>query len=190
RPPKIGVRSPFRRRNDYRRSRRTTHKRRNDRSADLGETEASAARGRRRDGRSRAGTFPVVCVDEVRDRQDLLDRVRRAPGIKVRGHVSIAWVRFRQHNDEDELAVDEDALQEYKRMGCVAQVPEALLRSAIGPTDPEVAGVLRSTLLNDRTGAAGVWPLQETLQGNTAGEMLHGSGTYASPSDTGVLPSC
>ncbi|EFJ42674.1 hypothetical protein VOLCADRAFT_97274 [Volvox carteri f. nagariensis] len=128
-----------------------------------------------------AGAFTVVCVDQVRDRQDLLDRVRRAPGLKVRGNVIVAWVRFLQHNDEDEGAVDEEALQEYERMGCIARVPEALLHSAIGPTDPEVAGVLRSTFLHDRTGAAGVRQLQETLQGNIAGEIIHGGGAYGSP---------
>ncbi|EFJ39502.1 hypothetical protein VOLCADRAFT_100891, partial [Volvox carteri f. nagariensis] len=132
-----------------------------------------------------AGAFTVVCVDQVRDRQDLLDRVRRAPGLKVRGNVIVAWVRFLQHNDEDEGAVDEEALQEYERMGCVARVPEALLHSAIGPTDPEVAGVLRSTFLHDRTGAAGVRQLQETLQGNVAGEIIQGGGAYGSPLDTG-----
>ncbi|EFJ39912.1 hypothetical protein VOLCADRAFT_100387 [Volvox carteri f. nagariensis] len=132
-----------------------------------------------------AGAFTVVCVDQVRDRQDLLDRVRRAPGLKVRGNVIVAWVRFLQHNDEDEGAVDEEALQEYERMGCVARVPEALLQSAIGPTDPEVAGVLRSTFLHDRTGAAGVRQLQETLQGNVAGEIIQGGGAYGSPLDTG-----
>ncbi|EFJ39847.1 hypothetical protein VOLCADRAFT_100474 [Volvox carteri f. nagariensis] len=100
-----------------------------------------------------AGAFTVVCVDQVRDRQDLLDRVRRAPGLKVRGNVIVAWVRFLQHNDEDE--------------------------------DPEVAGVLRSTFLHDRTGAAGVRQLQETLQGNVAGEIIQGGGAYGSPLDTG-----
>ncbi|EFJ39705.1 hypothetical protein VOLCADRAFT_100638, partial [Volvox carteri f. nagariensis] len=131
-----------------------------------------------------AGAFTVVCVDQVRDRQDLLDRVRRAPGLKVRGNVVVAWVRFLQHNDEDEGAVDEEAIQEYERMGCIAQVPEALLRSAIGPTDPEVAGVLRSTFLHDRTGAAGVRQLHETLQGNIVGNNFDGGGVYGSPLET------
>ncbi|EFJ39400.1 hypothetical protein VOLCADRAFT_101022 [Volvox carteri f. nagariensis] len=131
-----------------------------------------------------AGAFTVVCVDQVRDRQDLLDRVRRAPGLKVRGNVVVAWVRFLQHNDEDEGAVDEEAIQEYERMGCIAQVPEALLRSTIGPTDPEVAGVLRSTFLHDRTGAAGVRQLHETLQGNIVGNNFDGGGVYGSPLET------
>ena len=137
-----------------------------------------------------AGAFTVVCVDQVRDRQDLLDRVRRAPGMKVRGHAIVAWVRFLQHNEEDELEVDEDALQEYERMGCIAQVPEALLRSALGPTDPEVASVLRSTFLHDRTGAAAVRQLHETLQGNAAGGIVHGGGAYGSPSDAGANLLC
>ncbi|EFJ45557.1 hypothetical protein VOLCADRAFT_93997 [Volvox carteri f. nagariensis] len=55
-----------------------------------------------------AGAITVVCVDQVRNRAELLERVRKAPGL--------------QHNDEEELAVDEDALQEYERMGCAAGV--------------------------------------------------------------------
>ncbi|EFJ39199.1 hypothetical protein VOLCADRAFT_101254, partial [Volvox carteri f. nagariensis] len=69
-----------------------------------------------------AGAITVVCVDQVRNRAELLERVRKAPGLQVRGQVIVAWVRFLQHNDEEELAVDEDALQEYERMGCAAGV--------------------------------------------------------------------
>ncbi|EFJ50154.1 hypothetical protein VOLCADRAFT_88987 [Volvox carteri f. nagariensis] len=91
-----------------------------------------------------AGAITVVCVDQVRSRAELLERVRKAPGL--------------QHNDEEELGVDEDALQEYERMGCAAGVPDEMLHAALAPTDPEVANVLRTTFLHDRTG-----PVQPTL---------------------------
>ncbi|EFJ39808.1 hypothetical protein VOLCADRAFT_100525 [Volvox carteri f. nagariensis] len=55
-----------------------------------------------------AGAITVVCVDQVRNRAELLEHVQKAPGL--------------QHNDEEELAVDEDALQEYECMGCAAGV--------------------------------------------------------------------
>ncbi|EFJ50440.1 hypothetical protein VOLCADRAFT_103899 [Volvox carteri f. nagariensis] len=105
-----------------------------------------------------AGAITVVCVDQVHSRAELLERVRKVPGLQVRGQVIVAWVRFLQHNDEEELAIDEDALQEYERMGCAAGVPDEILHAALAPTDPEVANVLRTTFLHDRTG-----PVQPTL---------------------------
>ncbi|EFJ39451.1 hypothetical protein VOLCADRAFT_100956 [Volvox carteri f. nagariensis] len=114
-----------------------------------------------------AGAITVVCVDQVRSRAELLERMRKAPGLQVRGQVIVAWVRFLQHNDEEELAIDEDALQEYERMGCAAGVPDEILHAALAPTDPEVANVLRTTFLHDRTAAAPdvdtAGPVQPTL---------------------------
>ena len=110
-----------------------------------------------------AGAITIVCVDQVRNRQELVERVQRAPGLQVRGPVIVAWVQFLQHNEEEELAIDPDALREYERMGPAPHVPEPLLRTALAPTDPDVAHVLRSTFLHDRTGAAGVRQVQDTL---------------------------
>ncbi|EFJ44473.1 hypothetical protein VOLCADRAFT_95420 [Volvox carteri f. nagariensis] len=111
-----------------------------------------------------AGSITVVCVDQVHSRAELLERMRKAPGLQVRGQVIVAWVRFLQHNDEEELAIDEDALQEYERMGCAAGVPDEILHAALAPTDPEVANVLCTTFLHDRTGAAGVRQFQDVVE--------------------------
>ncbi|EFJ39543.1 hypothetical protein VOLCADRAFT_100841 [Volvox carteri f. nagariensis] len=124
-----------------------------------------------------AGAITVVCVDQVRSRAELLERVRKAPGLQVRGQVIVAWVRFLQHNDEEELAIDEDALQEYERMGCAAGVPDEILHAALAPTDPEVANVLRTTFLHDRTAAA--------PDADTAGPVQP---TLADPTPTAVDP--
>ncbi|EFJ39724.1 hypothetical protein VOLCADRAFT_100610 [Volvox carteri f. nagariensis] len=104
-----------------------------------------------------AGAITVVCVDQVRNRAELLERVQKAPGL--------------QHNDEEELAVDEDALQEYERMGCAAgvrqfqDVVEAAVRDgnladATAAPDMDPAGPVQPTLA-DPTLDAG--PVQPTL---------------------------
>ena len=103
-----------------------------------------------------AGAITVVCLDQVRSRQDLEERVRRAPGLQMRGAVIVAWVRFLQHVDEEENLIDPAALEEYEKMGCTPHVPESLVQNAVAPTDAEVADVLRSTFLHDRTGNAAV----------------------------------
>ncbi|EFJ39911.1 hypothetical protein VOLCADRAFT_100383 [Volvox carteri f. nagariensis] len=104
-----------------------------------------------------AGAITVVCVDQVRNRAELLERVRKAPGL--------------QHNDEEELAVDEDALQEYERMGCAAgvrqfqdvveaAVHDGNLADATAVPDVDPVGPVQPTLA-DPTPNAG--PVQPTL---------------------------
>ncbi|EFJ39554.1 hypothetical protein VOLCADRAFT_100825 [Volvox carteri f. nagariensis] len=112
-----------------------------------------------------AGAITVVCVDQVHSRAELLERVRKAPGLQVRGQVIVAWVRFLQHNDEEELAIDEDALQEYERMGCAAgvrqfqDVVEAAVRDgnladAAAAPDVDPAGPVQPTLADPTPNAA------------------------------------
>ncbi|EFJ40933.1 hypothetical protein VOLCADRAFT_99207 [Volvox carteri f. nagariensis] len=109
-----------------------------------------------------AGAITVVCVDQVHSRAELLERVRKAPGLQVRGQVIVAWVRFLQHNEEEELAIDEDALQEYECMGCVRQfqdVVEAAVRDgnladAATAPDADTAGPVQLTLADPTPTAA------------------------------------
>jgi hypothetical protein len=83
--------------------------------------------------------------------------------MQLRGAVIVAYVRFFQHVQQEE-AVDEEALREYAAMGALPRVPEALVRSAVAPTDPEVANILRTTFMHDRTGAAGVRQRHEEVE--------------------------
>ncbi|EFJ50814.1 hypothetical protein VOLCADRAFT_88113 [Volvox carteri f. nagariensis] len=123
-----------------------------------------------------AGAITVVCVDQVHSRAELLERVRKVPGLQVRGQVIVAWVRFLQHNDEEELAIDEDALQEYERMGCVRQfqdVVEAAVRDgnladAAAAPDVDPAGPVQPTLADPTPNAGhdpGPGPFTAILRG-------------------------
>ncbi|GLC60353.1 hypothetical protein PLESTB_001603100 [Pleodorina starrii] len=101
-----------------------------------------------------AGSITVLCIDRVQNRHELRERVRSAPALQVRGAVIVAWVRFLQHAEDDEWGIDPVAMEEYERMGCAPYVPEELVDNAVGPTDQEVADVLRTTFMHDRTGNA------------------------------------
>ncbi|EFJ39467.1 hypothetical protein VOLCADRAFT_100932 [Volvox carteri f. nagariensis] len=127
-----------------------------------------------------AGCITVVCVDHVRNRHELRERVRSAPALQMRGPVIVAWVRYLQHLDEEEWAIDPVALQEYEKMGCAPFVPEVLLDNAVGPIDEEVAGVLRSTFMHGRTGAAGVRQQQDEIEAAVAEAGMETAGAHAS----------
>ena len=108
-----------------------------------------------------AGSITVLCIDEVRDRQELEERVRTAPCLQMRGAVLVAWVRYLERLEVEEdpnfvNVVDEEALQEYAAMGAAPQVPEALVQAAIAPANAEVASILRGAFLRDRDGPGGV----------------------------------
>ncbi|EFJ39704.1 hypothetical protein VOLCADRAFT_108524 [Volvox carteri f. nagariensis] len=130
-----------------------------------------------------AGCITVVCVDHVRNRHELRERVCSAPALQMRGPIIVAWVRYLQHLDEEEWAIDPVALQEYEKMGCAPFVPEVLLDNAVGPTDEEVAGVLRSTFMHGRTGAAGVRQQQDEIEAAIAEAGMETTGAHASTID-------
>ncbi|GLC67379.1 hypothetical protein PLESTF_000549700 [Pleodorina starrii] len=124
-----------------------------------------------------AGSITVLCIDRVQNQHELRERVWSAPALQVRGAVIVAWVRFLQHAEEDEWGIDSVAMDEYERMGCAPYVPEELVDNAVGPTDEEVADVLRTTFMHDRTGNAGVRQRQDEVEAAVAEDGTTSGGT-------------
>ncbi len=100
----------------------------------------------------------LVCLNEVRDRADMEQRLHGVAAVKVRGPVVHAWSHFVAHTNRG-IGLNQAALQEYGAAvyqqpgGCV---PLPVLDSAVATQRADVAAVMQSTFLHDRAGNAAV----------------------------------
>ncbi len=100
----------------------------------------------------------LVCLNEVRDRADMEQRLHGVPAIKVRGPVVHAWSHFVAHTNR-RVQLSQEALQEYG--AAVYQqpggaVPPPVVAAAVATQRADVAGVLQAAFLHDRAGNAAV----------------------------------
>ncbi len=116
----------------------------------------------RKDLPVRASEMPqylnLVCLNEVRDRADMEQRLHGVPAVKVRGPVVHAWSHYVAHTNR-RVQLDQAALQEYD--AAIYQqpggaVPPPVAAAAVATQRADVAGVLQAAFLHDRAGNAAV----------------------------------
>ncbi len=100
----------------------------------------------------------VVCLNEVRDRADMEQRLNGVAAIKVRGPVVTAWSHYVAHVNRrvqlSQVALEEYGTAVYQQPG--GGVPPPVAASAVATQRADVAAMLQATFLHDRTGNAAV----------------------------------
>ncbi len=100
----------------------------------------------------------VALMNQVRNFEDIQQRLSSIKALKVRGDNLAAWCHYLA-DENSAVMVDEQVLNQYREpvyRQPGGAVPQPLVAYAVATQRADVAGVLRATFLNDRAGNAAV----------------------------------